>query len=258
MQAKEAALWGGFLRSISNHTYKGSFILCNNHALLSARKEQLPDMSMYMNMRNGASRPMGKGAQGRPSQAPCTGEPIMAGGAAEAMGNSGENREDADFLQGRPCGRPCPPSVPFCETLTLHESFDASCITEEGAHIAYDTRFLGYTVEETTMKAALSCGGYCMVPVQRIMLTGAIPYLISIGPVRASCGDPVNLCIQGSTLVDEVVGYICAGEDDPELDALDCNNVVPCLCVSTEPCGCSDKTNVTVCGRFVLHNLPVL
>lgn len=215
-----------------------------------------------MNMRNNSARPMGRGVPHRPPEMPCSGDPIVAGGAAEAMGGCcGEEVREADYQTAEhhhgQCSRPCPPSVPFCETMTLHESFDVSGICEENTRICYDTRFLGYTVEELSMKASLPCGGYCMVPVRRVTLTGAIPYLISIGPVRAGCGDPVNLCIQGSTMVDEVVGFICSDEE-PELELIGCNNVSPCIGVTAEPCGCSNKSNVTVCGKFMLHNLPSL
>lgn len=219
-------------------------------------------MSMYMNMNNGPVRPAARGARGGVPAAPCLGEPILAGRAADAMGTA-EEPLDAQRIQNQQiqyessCSGPCTRSVPFCETLTLHESFDASDITENSARIAYDTSFLGYTVEELTMSATLPCGGCCPVPVQRVSLTGAIPYLISVGPVSGSCGCPVDLCIQGSTMVDEVVGYVC-GTDEPDLSTITCNNVTPCLCVSAAPCGCSNKTNVTVCGKFTFHNLPPL
>lgn len=108
------------------------------------------------------------------------------------------------------------------------------------------------------MKASLPCGGHCMVPVKRITITGAIPYLISVGPVTSGCGGPVDLCIQGVAMVDEVVGYLCGSTEEPDLDPFSCDNVIPCICASVEPCGCSEKTNVTVCGRFAFYNLPVM
>ncbi|MEA5060052.1 MAG: hypothetical protein EOM66_07415 [Clostridia bacterium] len=214
-------------------------------------------MSMYMNMNNGPVRPAARGARGVVPVTPCLGEPIAAGKAADTMGSVEEPIACQQNQNETSCSRPCPRSVAFCETLTLHESFDASCITEESARIAYDTSFLGYTVEELTMSATLPCGGTCPVPVQRVTLTGAIPYLISVGPVSSGCGSQVDLCIQGSTMVDEVVGYAC-GSSDPDLSAVTCSNVTPSLRVSVTPCGCSDKTNVTVCGKFTFNNLPPL
>lgn len=170
---------------------------------------------------------------------------VSAGAAAE---------EGAEHHHECECRR----SVDFCETLTLHESFDASAVCSESATIAYDTSFLGYTVEELTMNAELPCGCSCPVAVQRISLTGAIPYIINVGSVSSGCGDDVSLSIQGSTMVDEVVGYTCE-TNDPELEEVSCENVTPCIDeVDVSPCGCSGKTNVTVKGRFVFSNLPVL
>lgn len=153
------------------------------------------------------------------------------------------------------CG--CRKSVDFCETVTLHESFDASGICDASARIAYDTSFLGYTVEELTMNASLPCGCTCPVDVYRISLTGAIPYIINVGTVESSCGEPVCLAIQGSTMVDEVVGYAC-GDNEPELTEVSCCSVAPDISVSVKPCGCSGKTNVTVLGKFSFSDLPVL
>lgn len=222
---------------------------------------------MNMNKNNGSVRTVVHGQAGPAVH--CPGEPIVAGRAAEAA-CPGMGTPCNAAAQAAPCGcgcnpacgadactSPCSRCVDFCETLTLHESFNPSGVTVDCARIAYDTSFLGYTVEELTMDAALPCGGCCPVPVQRISLTGAIPYIISVGPVTSGCGCPVDLSIQGSTMVDEVVGYACGG-CDPNLNAITCSNVTPCIQVSVEPCGCSDKTNITVCGRFTFNQLPAL
>jgi len=162
---------------------------------------------------------------------------------------------DAEGCEAKECG--CRRSVDFCETLTLHESFDASSICSENATIAYDTSFLGYTVEDLTMNAELPCGCSCPVAVQRISLTGAIPYIINVGSVSSGCGSEVCLSVQGSTMVDEVVGYACASSH-PDVDDVSCDSVTPSISVEVSPCGCSGKTNVTVKGRFSFSNLPVL
>jgi len=150
----------------------------------------------------------------------------------------------------------CPRCVNLCETLTLHESFDASGIAADCARIAYDVSFLGYTVEELTMDAELPCGGTCPVDVYRVSLTGAIPYVISVGTVTSGCGSAVDLSVEGSTMVDEVVGYVCGG-NEPDLSELCCCDVTPDISVSTEQCGCSGKTNVKICGTFTFK-LPSL
>ena len=108
------------------------------------------------------------------------------------------------------------------------------------------------------MNASLPCGGYCPVCVQRISLTGAIPYIVSIGPVVSSCGCPVNLSIQGSAMVNVVVGYTCSSAGEPDLDTLSCRNVEPSIRLDVTPCGCSGKTNITVYGQFFFPNLPAL
>lgn len=153
------------------------------------------------------------------------------------------------------CG--CARRVDFCETVTLHESFDAGNICSSSASIAYDTSFLGYTLEELTMNASLPCGCSCPVDVYRISLTGAIPYIINVGTVESGCGEPVCLSVQGSTMVDEVVGYACGG-NEPELSDISCCSVTPDITVTVKPCGCSGKTNVTVSGTFSFSDLPVL
>ncbi len=174
---------------------------------------------------------------------------LIAAGAAEGCGCTGGSGA------AESCG--CARSVDFCETVTLHESFDASNVCTQSAKIAYDTSFLGYTVEEQTMNASLPCGCSCPVMVYRISLTGAIPYIVNVGQVESGCGDPVCLAIQGSTMVDEVVGYAC-GDSEPELTEISCCSVTPDITVTVKPCGCSGKTNVTVSGSFSFSNLPVL
>lgn len=174
-----------------------------------------------------------------------------------AAGNTEDNecREEGCGCDKKDCG--CARSVDFCETVTLHESFDASNICSDSASIAYDTSFLGYTVEELTMNASLPCGCTCPVDVFRISLTGAIPYIVNVGSVESSCGEPVCLAIQGSTMVDEVVGYAC-GDNEPDLTEISCSSVTPDITVTVKPCGCSGKTNVTVSGTFSFSDLPVL
>jgi hypothetical protein len=108
-----------------------------------------------------------------------------------------------------------------------------------------------------TMSAQLPCGGCCPVQVYRISLTGAIPYIINVGSVKSGCGCSVCLSVSGSTMVDEVVGYACGGSE-PDLTELSCGSVTPSVNVSTEQCGCSGKTNVTVYGCFEFSNLPSL
>ncbi len=183
----------------------------------------------------------------------CEGQGFIAAGTAD---------EDCRSEEGCGCGRDkmecgCARSVDFCETITLHESFDPCNICSSSASIAYDTSFLGYTVEEQTMKASLPCGCSCPVDVYRISLTGAIPYIVNIGTVESGCGEPVCLSVQGSTMVDEVVGYAC-GDNEPELGDISCCSITPEINVSVKPCGCSGKTNVTVSGTFSFSDLPVL
>lgn len=156
-----------------------------------------------------------------------------------------------------PTGCGCAKSVDFCETVTLHESFNAGNVCTQSTRIAYDTSFLGYTVEQLTMDASLPCGCSCPVDVYRISLTGAIPYIVNVGQVESGCGDSVCLAIQGSTMVDEVVGYAC-GDSEPELTDISCASVTPNIDVTVKSCGCSGKTNVTVSGTFSFSNLPVL
>ena len=187
-----------------------------------------------------------------PGQELCQERELIAAGTAQegcCDQDCGCGREERD----RGCGR----SVDFCETVTLHESFDAGSICGDSATIAYDTSFLGYTVEELTMNASLPCGCSCPVEVYRISITGAIPYIVNVGKVESCCGEPVCLCVQGSTMVDEVVGYACGGRE-PDLKDISCCSVTPDIAVKVKPCGCSGKTNVTVSGSFSFSDLPVL
>ncbi len=226
---------------------------CRVFAAAQERKE------FYMSARiNYANRDF----PNRPSAAPAEdtgrtcGEPIAASANTPAgCGCSSEN--DSACGCGCESCTPCSRSVNFCETITLHESFDASDVCSSTAKIAYDTSFLGYTVEEMTMSAQLPCGGCCPVQVYRISLTGAIPYIINVGSVKSGCGSSVCLSVSGSTMVDEVVGYACGGSE-PDLTELSCGSVTPSVNVSTEQCGCSGKTNVTVYGCFEFSNLPSL
>lgn len=181
----------------------------------------------------------------------CEGQEFIPAGEAE---ESCRCEEHCGKNKGE-CG--CARSVDFCETVTLHESFDPCNICGSSASIAYDTSFLGYTVEELTMNASLPCGCSCPVDVYRISLTGAIPYIVNIGKVESGCGEPVCLSVQGSTMVDEVVGYACGG-NEPDLGEISCCSVTPEIHVAVKPCGCSGKTNVTVSGSFSFSDLPVL
>ena len=143
----------------------------------------------------------------------------------------------------------------FCETVTLHESFDASNITPSSIRICYDTNFLGYTLEELSVDAKLPCGGSCPIEVLRVSLTGAIPYIVSAGPVTSTCGSGTCLSCQGVCMVDEVIGYLC-NEEDPDLESLGCASVTPTVDIDVERCGCSNNTNVTFRGVFAFSNLP--
>ncbi len=201
-----------------------------------------------------------RSSHGRAASAPSSGnagcgcgEPIPAA----AAGCSGCASADIPSCSCEDTPSSCSRSVNFCETVTLHESFDPSDISSSTAKIAYDTSFLGYTVEEQTMSAQLPCGGSCPVQVYRISLTGAIPYIINVGSVSSGCGSGVCLSISGSTMVDEVVGYACGGSE-PDLTELSCGSVTPSISVATEKCGCSEKTNVMVYGCFSFSNLPSL
>lgn len=167
------------------------------------------------------------------------------------------NIENGDIIEAGCCcsQRSCTRCVEFCETMTLNAPFNPSGINAECARIAYDPRFLGYTVEPETVQAELPCGGCCPVDVYRIGLTGAIPYIIDVGPVSSECGSPVRLSCTGNVMVDEMIGYICGG-DEPELTELDCGNVKPNVRVSVSRCGASDNTNVTVYGTFCFSGLP--
>ena len=187
-----------------------------------------------------------------PAAEACEDRGFIPAGAAE------ENCGCEEGCGGRDGGEcSCARSVDFCETVTLHESFDPCNICSSSASIAYDTSFLGYTLEQMTMDASLPCGCSCPVDVYRISLTGAIPYIVNIGKVESGCGEPVCLSLQGSTMVDEVVGYACGG-NEPELGEISCCSVTPEIRVAVKPCGCSGKTNVTVTGTFSFSDLPVL
>lgn len=139
----------------------------------------------------------------RPSAAPAedTGrtcsEPIAASANTPAGCDCSSEPDSACSCGCESC-TPCSRSVNFCETITLHESFDASDVCSSTAKIAYDTSFLGYTVEEMTMSAQLPCGGCCPVQVYRISLTGAIPYIINVGSVKSGCGCSVCLSVSGN------------------------------------------------------------
>lgn len=173
------------------------------------------------------------------------------GGCAAAADISGNVIEAGSCCSQCSCTR----CVEFCETITLNAPFNPAGINSDSARIAYDPRFLGYTVEPETVQAELPCGGTCPVDVYRIGLTGAIPYIIDVGPVSSECGVPVRLSCTGNVMLDEMIGYICGG-DEPELTELDCRNVVPRVRVSVSDCGRSDNANVTVYGTFCFSGLP--
>ncbi|MCE5235513.1 MAG: hypothetical protein ABFC62_03905 [Clostridiaceae bacterium] len=176
--------------------------------------------------------------------------------AQNAAQNAVQNeRRDNVGGEGGCCPKRRDLKAPFCETVTLHESFDASNITPSSVCICYDTNYLGYTLEELTVDAKLPCGGTCPMDVMRVSLTGAIPYTISAGPVTSTCGDSVALSCQGVCMVDEDIGYLC-NDEDPDLDTLGCSNVTPTVDIDVDRCGCSGKTNVTFRGVFTFSNLP--
>lgn len=151
--------------------------------------------------------------------------------------------------------RCCARSVEFCETMTVNSPFNASNIKEDCARIAYDAGYLGYTVEPETVQAELPCGGTCPVDVFKIGLSGAIPYVIDVGPITADCGMPVCMSCFGNVMVDEFIGYIC-GSEEPELTELNCSNVTPSIQVAISDCRNSDNTNITVYGTFSFSGLP--
>ena len=175
---------------------------------------------------------------------------------AAAAGTNIENETEGNVC---PCGgcdaNSCTRCVEFCETITLRSPFNASGICTDSARIAYDPSFLGYTVEPETVQAELPCGGCCPVDVYRIGLTGAIPYVIDVGPVSSQCGAAVRLSASGNVMVDEMIGYICGGEE-PQLTELGCANVRPNVRVAVSDCGRTDNTNITVYGTFCFSDLP--
>ncbi len=170
--------------------------------------------------------------------------------------NTSENIERERSESESRCHRKCSDlKAPFCETVTLHESFDASNIMPTSIRIAYDTDFLGYTLEEINMDAKLPCGGSCPIEVLRVTLTGAIPFIISAGPITSGCGSGTCLSCQGVCMVDEFIGYLC-NDEEPDLETLGCASVTPTVDIDVEKCACSKNTNVTFHGAFTFSNLP--
>ncbi len=171
--------------------------------------------------------------------------------------NAAENFENGSTDGGGcGCSQKCGDlKAPFCETVTLHESFDARNITPSSIRICYDTDYLGYTLEELSMDAKLPCGGSCPIDVYRVSLTGAIPYMISAGPVTSGCGSGTCLSCQGVCMVDEFIGYLC-NDEEPDLETLGCASVTPTVDIDVERCDCSNNTNVTFRGVFTFSDLP--
>lgn len=146
-------------------------------------------------------------------------------------------------------------TIEFCQTITLDQSFCADEICEKNVKIAYDTEFLGFTVEESNMKADLPCGICCDVKVQKITLAGAIPYIVCVGPVSSRCGDCVDVCATGCATADQFIGYVCHGKK-LDLDPISCCNVkVEDIDVKLHKCGESKNTNVQISGKFKLVGL---
>ena len=218
-------------------------------------------------------------AQRYPNRAPRVNEPAGGGNdeAARNMNRGGQHARGCgcdcgcgsgcECHSGHECGCGCncncgcecgarARGVEICETMTLHESFDPCAVCANSATIAYDTSFLGYTVEQERVNVTLPFGGNVCVNVAKVSLTGAIPYIINVGPICSSCGSPVTCSLQGSTMVDEVIGYVCEG-NDPGLCDISCSNVIPSLEVQVEKCG-AGKSNIVVRGMFNFVNLPEL
>ncbi len=155
--------------------------------------------------------------------------------------------------QGNRCGK-CPPqgdiAIRFCETITLHESFSVQGVTAQSACIAYDTDYIGYVIDRSTMNAQLPCGGTCPVNVYRINLIGAIPYIVSAGPVSSAQGVPVPVGAQGCAIVNQVVGYACG--DAPEIPVIRYGDVSASVEVEPAPCGHANKTTLTFKGVFTI------
>jgi hypothetical protein len=194
----------------------------------------------------GRNNANGGGHRGRPN-----------GSAQTQPQNTSEHNENggSEGSEGR-CHHRCGDlKAPFCETVTLHESLDASNITPASIRIAYDTDFLGYTLEELSMDAKLPCGGSCPIDVLRVTLTGAIPFIISAGPVTSGCGAGTALSCQGVCMVDEFIGYLC-NDEEPDLESLGCASVSPTVDIDVEKCECTKNTNVTFHGAFTFSNLP--
>lgn len=167
--------------------------------------------------------------------------------------NEDEGAECSDCAYCSQCER----CVSFCETVTVHDSFDIHEVNSSTANIAYDTDFLGYTLDYVSMEAKLPYGSSCQVDVYRVSINGAIPYIVSMGPVRSNSGSNVNISVSGVCMVDEVIGYVC-GDVEPEFSELEKNNVIANMDVSVEECGRSDCKNITVHGTFCFSNLPIL
>ncbi len=228
------------------------YILYNKLRISLAREKEIATiMNTRINYGKNSGRPVN--AQRVPYKPSGGAGARVATEAAEVLNATQNGTEEGGCRKCRPCcGKR---RAEFCETITLHESFDASDICPSSVRICYDTNFLGYTLEELSMEAKLPCGGSCPIDVYRVSLTGAIPYLVSTGPVTSGCGDGVCLSCQGTCMVDEMIGYLC-GDEEPDLATLDCMSVTPTVNVSTEKCGCSNQTNVTFHGVFTFTNLP--
>lgn len=151
------------------------------------------------------------------------------------------------------CGKRPPQgdiTVRFCETITLHDSFSVQGVADQSASIAYDTDYIGYVIDHSTMNAQLPCGGTCPVNVYRISLIGAVPYIVSAGPVSGAQGVPIPVGAQGCAMVNQVVGYACG--DAPEMPVIRHGDVSASVEVETAPCGHANKTMLTFKGVFTI------
>jgi len=162
--------------------------------------------------------------------------------------------EACERSEEKDCENQCCRCVRFCEVLSLPAGFDASGICEDSASIAYNPAFLAYSMEPVEMDVDLPCGGCCKIELNRLSLSGAIPYIVSVGPVTGTCGDSVCLSVSGVAMVDVALGYAC-GEEAAETELISCENISTEVQVERECCGENGGVNLIIKGSFCLNNL---